>query len=441
MNTNTESRPSTQLDSRPGGATNPQGAGYRPVIVRAAWALAAGSTVALATAGVAEHYDALLEIGGEYRNALADLGLSDNFYARYVSALGIVVLLAHVLLAAVIIWRRPDDWMALFVSVALVANGAINPFSPMHTLVDTHPAWGPAVNLVAYLAVLSSVSLLYLFPTGRFVPPWTFPLALVWAALSIPAVFFSGSALSHSTWPVTLQAVVLLAWAASGLFAQIYRFAYVSSLLEQQQAKWAVLGLMAAAVGPMAYFFSFDGIASLSGTGMPNILEQRLGSNVFTTLMVVRLVGINLLGFGLLLFPVSFAIAIMRFRLWDIGVFVNRTLVYGALTATIVAAYIISVVLLQLAFDAITDQGSGIAIVVSTLAIAALFQPIRRRVQDFIDRRFYRRKYDAAQTLSAFAATLRSEVDLETLGQELEAVVEQTIQPAHVSLWLRKPGA
>ena len=122
-----------------------------------------------------------------------------------------------------------------------------------------------------------------------------------------------------------------------------------------------VIALAAAAVGPIAYFFSLDGIASLSEASVPNIVYRRVGSDVFTVTMMVRMAGINLLGVGLLVFPLTFAIAIMRLRLWDIGVVVNRTLVYGALTANIVAAYLISVLLLQLAFRAVTDQGGTVA--------------------------------------------------------------------------------
>ena len=394
----------------------------------------AATAVALAAVGLPAQYDASLNISSEYQRSLGDVGISGRTYATYVTGLGFIVVLVHVLIAAVIAWRRPDEWMAVFVSLALVANGAINPFSPIHGLVEAHPALDPPVNILAYLALLSSVSLLYLFPTGRFVPPWTLPVAMIWALFALPAVFFSDSVLSLAAWPVALQMILLLVLAASGLFAQLYRYVKVSSPLQQQQAKWALLGLMAAAVGPIAYFFSFDGIASLSESSVPSIVYRRVGSDIFTVSMMLRMTGINLLGLGLLLFPLTFAIAIMRFRLWDIGVVVNRTLVYGTLTATIVAAYAVTVILLELAFRAVTDQGGAVAIVVSTLVIAALFQPTRGRVQRFIDRRFYRRNYDAAQTLTGFANTLRSEVDLKRLGRELEAVVEETVQPAHVSV-------
>ena len=149
----------------------------------------------------------------------------------------------------------------------------------------------------------------------------------------------------------------------------------------------------------------------------------------------------DLIDFLSLFFPISLVIAIMRHRLFDIDVLIRRTLIYGLLSATLLAIYLTSVISIQTAFRSLTGQDSTLVVVLSTLAIAALFTPLRRGIQNLIDRRFYRRKYNAEKVLAEFAEKARDEIELEALTRELTEVVKETMQPSHISLWIKNKHA
>jgi hypothetical protein len=197
-----------------------------------------------------------------------------------------------------------------------------------------------------------------------------------------------------------------------------------SGNLEREQIKW------------IAFAGSFVGLMSLITVFSALIFEPLfLGATGTQPLWLGILQDVELLSFAGI--PVAVGIAVLRYRLYDIDVIINRTLVYGSLTATLVALYFGGIVVLQRVFVLLTGQESTLAVVTSTLAIAALFNPLRRRMQGFVDRRFYRRKYDARKTLEAFSVKLRDETNLDALSEDLVGVVKETMQPAHVSLWLR----
>jgi hypothetical protein len=239
--------------------------------------------------------------------------------------------------------------------------------------------------------------------------------------------FFSDSVFNISRTLPPLDLFVSVTVFCIGVGSQIYRYRHVSGRVERQQTRWVVFGMASAALGGLAFLLPFRISPTLSTFASPYAFAFEAAVSGF-----------------LLLIPLSIGIAILRYHLWHIDIIINRTLVYGALTALLAAVYLGGVAAVQAIFRALTGQQeqTQLAIVISTLVIAALFTPLRRRIQGFIDRRFYRRKYDARKTLEAFSAKMRDETDLEAVSDDLVGVVRETMQPTHVSLWLRpEPGA
>ncbi len=366
--------------------------------------------------------------------ALEDLELSPQSYAGYLTALNLVSVLAHLVIGSVVFWRRKSDWLALLLAFALVANGALIPLSLAYAQRGVTPLQAALADVTTATGLISAVLLLYAFPDGRFVPRWTRFLSVAWAALILISIFVDNSPLSLKSWPVGVQLLVLMFWSGSGVLAQIFRYSNVSTLVQRQQTKWAILGLSLAAMGPFGYFLPSLVLPFIRLPDVPNILYQRVGPGFFTSALVFQIGAWTGFTVVLMIFPLSFVVAILRYRLWDIDLLINRTLVYTALTGSLLAFYFTSVVVLQRLFPV----QSQVAVVASTLAIAALFNPLRERIQRTIDRRFYRRKYDTEKILAAFSASLRDQVDLADLSQTLLTVVGETMQPQTLSLWLKE---
>ncbi len=268
--------------------------------------------------------------------------------------------------------------------------------------------------------------LLLLFPTGRpLTPRWT---ALAW----LFGVVVTTAALSTSLLSSTVGLGVVNAYQAHGRSADLLRSAdTLTELLGPPALLLCAVGLVLrlrrsrGVQRQQLKLFTYCAAAAGTGLGL-SIATGGLWSDA------AFLVGAA----GVVLMPVSAAIAILRHRLYDIDVVINRTLVYGALTAVLVLTYLVSVLAFRAVLDPLTGT-SDLAVAVSTLAVAALFRPLRSRIQSAVDRRFYRHHYDAVRTLEEFSGRLRHEVDLESLGVELSSVVHETMQPTHVTLWLR----
>src|SRR5215216_5442092 len=377
------------------------------------------SSVCTAASEVCSDELAVHQATPEGVRALGDIGLSLRSYALLNVVVDKVFQLVWFALGALIFWQRSDDWMALGVSVFLVSFGpvAVDP-TAAYTLISSQPAWWLPVRIVDIVGNVSPVLFFFLFPSGRFVPHWTRWLAVALIVNDVsdflfPQLYSRLPSLETVSYLVFLGGVVSMVW------SQIYRYRRVSSPAQRQQTKWVVFGLTL-------------GIAGTFPSQLPVYLSL-VGGDTPLTLLFLK-VGFAL---SLLLIPLTIGVAVLRSHLFDIDVVINRTLVYGSLTAALVALYFGGIVVSQRLFVLLTGEKSTLAVVASTLLIAALFTPLRRRIQGFIDRRFYRRKYDARKTLEEFSAQLRNETDMDALSEDLVGVVRETMQPAHVSLWLR----
>jgi hypothetical protein len=351
--------------------------------------------------------------------ALKGIGLSTSIYAVYTVALTLASVVLCLVVSTLIVLRRSDDRMALLVALLLVVFGPIYATS---SIVAVPSPWRVPNECLYFLALTLLILVFLLFPSGQFVPRWmrwAFLVFLIWLVLTafVAPAFPPYAPIGQLTLLVSLSELATIA------ILQIYRYRRVSSPLQRQQTKWVVFGIAASITVVV--------IGSVPLLIFPTLAEP--GS-----LYPVALNALSTL--GPFFIPLSFGFAMLRSRLWDIDVLINRTLVYGTLTISLALVYFGLVFGLQALVHLLTGQifQSPIVIVASTLAIAALFQPLRRRLQAIIDRRFYRRKYDAQKILATFSNTLRNEVDLEQLREQLLSVVEETMQPAHVSLWLRK---
>jgi hypothetical protein len=377
---------------------------------------------------------------------LVFLGVSDRTLLESgLLSLFVLLLLTFPTVGALVASRHPDNPIGwIFCGVGLVggvvASAAAYADEALQASVGPLP-WVPyATWLWTWAsfptAFLAATMLFLLFPDGRLPPPLALWRPVAWTAVigsamnALGEAFGTGPSVPNSlavggTVGDLLETlsgfgfVLLLLGCLASLVSPFLRLRWARGQ-ERQQLKWFAYTIALTAACFILLLLLPD------ETSGPGSLVWKV-SSVAWTMMIV----------GFLLIPLSVGVAMLRYRLYDIDVIINRTLVYGSLTATLALVYVGSVVGLQSSLRAVTGQESTLAVVASTLAIAVLFNPMRRRMQGFVDRRFYRRKYDAAKTLAAFNARLRDETNLETLSGDVVGVVRETMQPAHASLWLR----
>ena len=354
-------------------------------------------------------------------DVLASWGLTARHYALYMLAPVVLGQLIFLALGLLILWRQGITRLGLIVSLAL----AVIPFA-LYTsgeeFVSVHPALFVPGVIAGLMSPAVMASFLYLMPNGRFFPRWAYIPFIATLVLLLPSQLVEHGFVALPGWVEASANTALVGLVVVGIGLQVYRYHKGVNSVERQQTKWAIFGVVVLASTILLWVPVFSGVLDIPD-GRPRLLAY---ISVWTLLFL-----------GQYFLPIAITIAILRYNLWGIDVLIRKTLLYLLLSGTLALVYFALVILLQSMLNTVSDQQSPFVIVISTLAIAALFNPLRTRLQTFIDRRFYRHRYDARQILARFAQTTRDEVDMEALHTELLYVVQETTQPAHLSLWIK----
>jgi len=333
------------------------------------------------------------------------------------------VMSLYFLSAALIYWMRSNDWLALMTAAGL-PSFALHITPTLNTWMEAEPHLAVVGILFKCLGLGLAFLFMYLFPNGYYAPTRMRLFLLGWIAWSVVWLMYPDSIFSfRDPFGISIASFwLLMLWWGTGIFSQIYRYVRVSSQMERQQAKYITFGVTIVVIGYSLYVPLRELMKHLSHAELAQVVFQMVAPSVF--LLMVGAI------------PFTIALSILRYRLWDIDIIIHRTLIYGALTALLALIYFVGVILSQGLLIVLTGQRSTVAVTFSTLAVAALFSPLRARLQTSIDRRFFWRKYEAARALEKFSADLRDEVDLEQAIARLNMLVYETLEPERVSVWL-----
>ena len=390
--------------------------GLRLLAARAVWCSLAALAGVLFVAATLARYGKLAEPSPPIRTALAQLGLSTRAYALAYLAPAVVFALVCLVVAAVIARRKPTDAMALFVSISLLLLGAL--YGPnAAALEESYPDAFVLVMLGYALVIGSQVFMLFLFPDGRIVPRWLRVPVLIWLTALLLVMVQPGEPLAAG--PDVLAALLLISGLGAGIAAQIYRYRRVSNAVQRQQTKWVVFGVAVAALAFLLLILPRAFVPALTQPG-PAALLYDMASESAAVLAA-------------LLIPASIGLAILRHRLWDIDVIINRALVYGALTASTVGIYVLVVG----GLGALLPSGIGIVSLAAAALIAVLFAPLRDRLQRGVNRLLYGERDEPYTVLSRLGQRIGVALAPDAVLPAIVNTVREALKLPYVAIALR----
>ena len=361
---------------------------------------------------------------------LTALGLTPTFFAVYSLLWDILIAGIYTILGFIIFWRCGNERLALLAALILVvfgvvSNGTFN--AAITSISGLHPALDLLLQTFGVIAWAGFGYFFYLFPDGRFVPGWTRWLGLIWLLMIIPWNYLPGSPWNPVNWPARLFLPVLLSIWVSWVFSQAYRYRRVSNTIQRQQTKWIVFAI---AVIFIANMIPLVGLVLVPGFDLMSILEQPTPQSF--AFMLISWAVINP---AMMVLPIAIAFSIMRYRLWDIDLFISRALVYGALTACVVAAYVVVVGGLSTLFQA---SGNVFISLVATGIIALLFNPLRLWLQQFVNRLMYGERDDPYKVLSQLSQHLESTQSPDSVLSTIVETIAQTLKLPYAAILLRE---
>jgi signal transduction histidine kinase len=407
------------------------------LLARAVWLVVAALAVGLFAAGIPTQFAQLQVVcpaGGNCppldgvgqllpagRPALHDLGLSVSFFAAYAVALDVVLAAVYSAVAALIFWHKSADRMALFVALALLTFATATFTDTMYVLVAAHPAWWTLVAVLNFIGLASFGLFLYLFPDGRFVPRWTRWVALAWIAWLVPKYWIPAWP-GLNSWTLWLDTVVWLGAFGTIVYAQVYRYRRISNMVQRQQTKWVIFGITAGLAG-------FLGI----GIALDLIAPTPISAGVLATFMV----GFAIMYLAMLVIPLAIGVAMLRHHLFDVDVLINRTIVYAALSASVVGIYVLIVGSLGALFQ---TRGNLVIALLATGLVAVLFQPLRDRLQRAVNHLMYGERDEPYVVLARLGQRLDATLAPDAVLPTIAETIAQTLKLPYAAIILDQNG-
>lgn len=403
--------------------------GWKLWLARVAWGFILLLTLGLFVGGIKPYFEFVLFFpkfwfsSPDYAPALEAINLTPGFYHGYLIVLQGLQVLATVVIALLIFKNKSNDWLALFVSLTLVAYAA-SQGEQIGALLMNVPALRYAALPSLALAETALLLLLYFFPDGNCSPNWTKPLALIFVLWQISNLLYEGSPMNPALWSSQTRNLVMLAWFSTGLFAQIWSYAKEFSPMEKQQTKWVLFGFVLAVFGIY--------VPGLLRSVIPALANPGLAAVVYDIVVVE---GFSSVAF--LLIPVAITVSIMRYGLWEVDSLINRALVYAALTIVMVIMFELFSGLLENLAELVVEEPPGILEALTALAVGALIQPVQDRVQSFVDVRFYAAKVDLGNAIQNFSEQVRDVIEKQELLQMLLTRTIDLLQIGHGAVYMR----